>query len=436
MKLTLLHFAGLGSLICLGCNVRPADPGSDEIGTDTTSESESGSDGETSTDTQSETQTDDEEDPDGVTDLDIPSGPECAWDLPPDTACLGNAGFLYTAIPPTSVLAGDVDGDGIVDVIASGLSANLLQVALGQGNGEFSDSWIGSALAQGTRGLAFGDIDGDGFGDLVLANIFAPAGTGVAYGDGTGKFSPPLFKMTGMTPRAVALGHVDSDEWLDALVADEASAQVFLLSGNGVDFDLDGTLAVGNEPYDVVVADIDADGSLDVATANRADNSVSVLWGDGQGGFSDQQVLPVGAGPRALVAVDLEHDGGGLDLVTADFDGNTASLLRYRDELEPRGFDPFDAIPVGAQPYAIAAGDIEADGSSEVFTADSGDGTVSVLRNFGGELSPGYGLVTVGSQPFDIVVAQLDGDGDDQSYLDVLTADFGSLTISILLTGW
>jgi hypothetical protein len=66
--------------------------------------------------------------------------------------------------------------------------------------------------------------------------------------------------------------------------------------------------------------DADGDGHLDIATANRSSNDVSVLLGDGTGGFSSAQHTAVGTGPSALVTLDLDEDGGP-DLAVAALEG-------------------------------------------------------------------------------------------------------------------
>ena len=80
-----------------------------------------------------------------------------------------------------------------------------------------------------------------------------------------------------------------------------------LLGPAGVSF------AVGGSPDDVAIADFDADGAPDLAVTNIADGTVSVLLGDGAGGFSRMQDVTVGASPESLAAADLDADGA-LDL--------------------------------------------------------------------------------------------------------------------------
>src|SRR4051812_27622102 len=55
-------------------------------------------------------------------------------------------------------------------------------------------------------------------------------------------------------------------------------------------------VAVGTSPVSVAVGDFNADGRLDLAVANFSSNSVSILLGNGSGGFTQAAGSPVGVG--------------------------------------------------------------------------------------------------------------------------------------------
>src|SRR5580765_5800973 len=70
-------------------------------------------------------------------------------------------------------------------------------------------------------------------------------------------------------------------------------------------------VAVGSFPADIAVADFDGDGNPDLATANLASNDVSVVLGDGGGGFSAAPGSPIAVGqtPLWLATADVDGDG-------------------------------------------------------------------------------------------------------------------------------
>ena len=82
-------------------------------------------------------------------------------------------------------------------------------------------------------------------------------------------------------------------------------------------------VAVGRGPLSVAVGDFDGDGHADLVTANAFDANVSVLLGDGTGGFDPPVNFAAAGGPGSPggpTSVVLGHfDGDGvLDLVTAN----------------------------------------------------------------------------------------------------------------------
>src|SRR5262249_59918431 len=66
----------------------------------------------------------------------------------------------------------------------------------------------------------------------------------------------------------------------------------------------------GTNPNSVAVGDFNRDGKPDLAVANRLSNNVTILLGDGAGGFSQAASSPVGAGsfPRYMAVGDFNGD--------------------------------------------------------------------------------------------------------------------------------
>jgi hypothetical protein len=85
-------------------------------------------------------------------------------------------------------------------------------------------------------------------------------------------------------------------------------------------------VAVGLEPHSIVSADFNRDGRTDLATANISSDSVSVLLGNGTGGFAPVASVPVGDQPHSLAAGDFNRDSK-VDLVVANAGADTISVL-------------------------------------------------------------------------------------------------------------
>src|SRR5262249_18170640 len=73
--------------------------------------------------------------------------------------------------------------------------------------------------------------------------------------------------------------------------------------GVGMDFN------VGTNPFDLAAADFNNDGKKDLAVANRGSNNVSILLGNGAGGFSSPTNIAVGIAPSQIAAADFNLDG-------------------------------------------------------------------------------------------------------------------------------
>src|SRR6476646_10581340 len=61
-------------------------------------------------------------------------------------------------------------------------------------------------------------------------------------------------------------------------------------------------------PVAIDVGDVNRDSAPDLAVANRTSNSVSVLLGDGAGGYSPGTTVDVGSLPSAVALADLNQD--------------------------------------------------------------------------------------------------------------------------------
>jgi len=252
--------------------------------------------------------------------------------------------------------------------------------------------------------IATRDLNGDGNLDLVVVNSNPPGKkvktTGsvlVLLGDGTGGFTPapgsPI--PVGANPDSVAIGNLDGDGKLDLVVAnspDNKPGTLSVLLGHG-----DGTFApvqgppvtVGNAPSSVAIGDLNGDSKPDLAVANLDSNTVSVLQGDGTGGFSPLGTpIAVGAEPSSVKIGDLNGDSP-LDVVVANLDSNTLSVLLGKGDgtftQAPGSPISVPAAPNGAtaQPADVAIGDLNLDDHADLVTADRGNNTACVFLGGG-----------------------------------------------------
>jgi hypothetical protein len=181
---------------------------------------------------------------------------------------------------------------------------------------------------------------------------------------------------------------------IDAVVVNSLDDTVAVLLGQGSDgvgtggFGAPGLAFAATDPVSPVLADLDGDGIRDLVVALPAANALGVVRGLGSGGrgngaFAAPVLAPVGISPRQVLAADFDGDAL-LDLAAADSGSGTISVLRGRGD---GTFDPAIAEGVGGSPVALVAGHFDWDGRLDLVALDPAGEVVVVLRG-GGVCAP------------------------------------------------
>ncbi len=176
---------------------------------------------------------------------------------------------------------------------------------------------------------------------------------------------------------------------------------------------------------DVLLRDLNGDGRIDVAFAQEQDGTTyrvnsTVFWGLEGGGWNATPDLELGTnGATGVAAADMDGDGD-LDLAFScyrDASSTTTSSMAFLQSATGFcGTAPSYLLPTkGAS--AVAAGDANKDGITDLAFANSGSGGLAEIDSYvylgkaggGFETSP-LALRTSGAE--DVELADLDGDGD------------------------
>ena len=294
---------------------------------------------------------------------------------------------LRTTGDAVAVATGDFNADGRLDIAAVNKSTNNVSVFLGVANGfgPVHDYPVGAGAAVVTAG----DWNGDGRADLAVARQGSGSGAVdilLANADGSFRSATPF--PVGMGPVAIDFGDFNKDGKRDLIVANSSSNDVSVLLGKGDgSFQAATSISVPGGPRGIAVADFDRDGADDFAVAVSINSNVTVFYGNGQGGFpATGPPLGIGGSASAVAARDVTGDLFP-DILVTDLSSGVLSAFYYRPDA-PRQFrhdSRVDDITVSAGPMAVGAADVDGDGRYDGIAANSslGTGSVSVLTNIG-----------------------------------------------------
>ena len=218
-------------------------------------------------------------------------------------------------------------------------------------------------------------------------------------------------------PGGVEAADLNGDARPDLVVTNESgSVSIFMNDGKGRFHEAPGSpFAAGSHPNDVASADFNGDDRPDLAFANHEMHALTVLVGDGRGGFAPAPSVAVRSvpHPHGIAAADLDRDGH-VDLMIDSWGRNQLELLRGNGRAR---FAEWKMVPVGQQPYQRARiADVNRDGWPDLLASNLESRDLSVMLGGAAGFSPAPGSpFAAGDAPFGLAAGDFNGDG----HLDV-----------------
>ncbi len=292
---------------------------------------------------------------------------------------------------PNDIAIGDFNRDGKLDLAFANHEAKHLTVLLGDGQGGFKpapNSPFAAEVLPHTHGVAAGDLNGDGNVDLVT-DSWGNDQVAVLLGDGKGGFKPgPLLKVGKHPYQRVRIADVNGDGRGDIITTNLESddVSVLLADGKGGFQPSPGSpFPCGDSPFFVAVGDVNGDGKPDLAIVDspgstadrRGRDGLTLLLGDGKGGFKTMAGSPFATGktPNRLAIGDVNGDGvADVAVTSTDSDNVSLFLMSRRSSVAS-----ISTIAAGRKPKGIAIQDLNGDGKADVVVADNGDDNVMVI---------------------------------------------------------
>jgi len=353
------------------------------------------------------------------------------------------AGEVSPTLPPYDHAIGDLDRDGVLDVVLrldGGAGGHWLQPWRGDGVGAFLGAFM-TPLPGGAPGdLVLVDLDRDGRLDAVdlsgsdlhlLRNASGPGWS--ALGAPVGPYASDA-GLGASGPSALARGDWDGDGRVDLAVVHTSGAVVTHVGTGLVQLDPGSArrIAVGaGAPDRVVTADFDRDGDPDLLVASTVTGSLELLRGDGRTGGGERDGAGVGVGlplehgltgaPRGVVVGDLDQDGRADAVTWGGVGGSVEVWLSTVTGLARR-----TVAPLSGPPSDAALADWNRDGALDLVLAFA-SGASDRLEVWPGDRTGGFGAAVTKAladpaNPAAIALGDLDRDGA----LDVVFAHGGT----------
>ncbi|WP_067146518.1 T9SS type A sorting domain-containing protein [Pseudotamlana agarivorans] len=378
---------------------------------------------------------------------------------------------------PSCIAHGDLNNDGLEDIIATSSSAQDKIVWFENlGNGVFSNEIIISNTINGPLTINVSDIDNDGdldiltggqdetvilFENLTAGNFQNPVTiyNGVygtvkiktadlnndylldivsSHDDGSIYWAKNLGnntydtrkRITGGSDNGTAIDFLDVNEdgFLDIITANSYSTDNvrYIINQNGLTFDSNNAVIIDDtiqEPYEIHVKDIDNDGIKDIVVSFWTNDNLSWYKNLGKGSFSNKLLITDNiSNPKAFIIDDIDNDKSN-DIISTSYDSSKVSLFKNHNS----GNDFKETIInyYFGVPRDIKSADLNNNGFKDIILSCK---DIIWFENHGNANYSSYKLISSSGESesfMDVNISDLDSDGDK----DIIGLKYGTIEV-------
>jgi hypothetical protein len=346
---------------------------------------------------------------------------------------------LNTGVNPFTAILGDLDGDGMSDIVLTNYASNTISLFRNTSTLGLV-SFIRVGFSTGTinpSSVSLGDLDGDGMTDIAVTN--SGSNTVSVYRNtstlGSFSYATKVDFTTGTFPYSVSIADLDGDCKLDLGVANLTSNTISLFRNTStigtISYAAKVDVATAASPISISIGDIDGDIKPDMIVANSGANSVSVFRNTSTLGtftFATKTDFTAGSAPNSVSIGDLDNDGK-IDLAVANRLGNSISVFRNTSTVGLISFATNIDFTTNTGPYNVAIGDLDGDGKIDIATANYLSNSLSLFKNMSisGTISFATKVDNAGGAYYSIAIGDLDGDGK----ADLASTNFNEGRLSV-----
>jgi hypothetical protein len=321
---------------------------------------------------------------------------------------------IFTGGSPVEVKTVDLDSDGSLDIVLGNVkqkSVSILFREVDGGVGSPVEISLASSIIEGPKLIAVADLDGNG--DPEVAAVVKDGGNFFLLGNsGYRRLSISATHDLGFSIPAIVVGDFEGDDKVDFAVSRTTSTRgtVAFLRNRGGGLVAAQRYSTGDKIRMVAAADLDGDAGTDLVTADGV--GLVLFKNPGDGKLVEEDNI-WGQGAVFVVPVDFDGDGDP-DLLTA----NSFRPSLWMFENNGRGkFDSPVEVATVQSPELLAAGDLDADGTTDLVVGKTGERGIEVLRTIDGKGTLIYRHDLVDT-PTWIALGDLEGDG----FLDIVAS--------------